>query len=296
MSLRQTLLFSAIFFCLLLSPIAAHAANPQFSALYVFGDSYNDVGNIYIASVGTVPGPPYYKGRFSNGPLWIEHIAYTWGLGQIAPSLAGGTDYAFGGAEVTADVPVGGGNVIPSVPHQVAAYLLASKGKADPNALYVLEGGGDDILNATGGSPQQLAYQIAAGLAGAELALRLAGARNFLIPTVYDLSLSPAGSLNPAFTKAASLATNKFLDEFLTLEMLFPGNHITRLNSFDLFNGIIVNDPYHYAFTDVVHPCVNQITHTPCADPAHTFFWDGIHPTTFGHAFLAVTVEALFAH
>ncbi len=295
MFLRQTLLFSAVLLCLVLSPIAAQAANPTFSNIYVFGDSYNDVGNLFIGSGGTVPGAPYYKGRFSNGPLWIEHIGNTWGI-PITPSLAGGNDYAFGGAEVTADVPVGGGKFIPSVPHQVAQYLLDHKGKADPNALYILEGGGNDIIDATGGSPQQLAYQIAVGLAGAELALRFAGARNFLIPTIFDLSLSPIGSLNPTFTRAASLAANKALGELLTLEMLFPGNHITRLNDFDLFNAVIVNDPTHFAFTQVVQPCFNQITLSLCMDPAHFFFWDDIHPTTFGHAFIAVTAEALYAH
>jgi len=30
-----------------------------------------------------------------------------------------------------------------------------------------------------------------------------------------------------------------------------------------------------------------------CADPDHTLFWDTYHPTEFGHAFFAVTVEAV---
>ncbi len=197
MFLRQTLLFSAVLLCLVLSPIAAQAANPTFSNIYVFGDSYNDVGNLFIGSGGTVPGAPYYKGRFSNGPLWIEHIGNTWGI-PITPSLAGGNDYAFGGAEVTADVPVGGGKFIPSVPHQVAQYLLDHKGKADPNALYILEGGGNDIIDATGGSPQQLAYQIAVGLAGAELALRFAGARPSSPPSLISPCPPSAASTQPS--------------------------------------------------------------------------------------------------
>ena len=123
---------------------------PHFTAIYVFGDSYCDVGNLFAATGGAVPAdPPYYNGRFSNGPVWVEHVANAWGLPHETLPL-GGTDYAWGGAFVTADHPLGGGAVIPSVPHQVQLYLSQHGGKADPNALYVLEGGGNDIIDATG--------------------------------------------------------------------------------------------------------------------------------------------------
>src|SRR5271154_2089762 len=235
MSLRQALVLCTVVICLVLSPIAAQATNPTFSAIYVFGDSYCDVGNLFLADGGTYPPPPYYNGRFSNGPLWVEHIASAWGL-PMTPSLKGGTDYAWGGAFVTADQPLGGGHFIPSVPHQVQAYLLAHGGKADPNALYILEGGGNDIIDALGaGSPQQLAFQIAVGTASNELLLRQAGARNFLVPNLFDLATVPEGHTYAAFNTAASLAVNKYLGHLLQLEMLDPRVHITILNSYDLF-------------------------------------------------------------
>ncbi len=51
-----------------------------------------------------------------------------------------------------------------------------------------------------------------------------------------------------------------------------------------------------FGFTDIAAPCASlpsTINPTPpvCADPDHTFFWDVEHPTEFGHAFFAVTVE-----
>jgi phospholipase/lecithinase/hemolysin len=168
MSIRQALLLCTILICLVLSPVAMQAANPHFTAIYVFGDSYCDVGNLFTATGGAIPAPQFYdNGRFSNGPIWLEHVASAWGL-PMKPALQGGTNYAFGGAEVTADVPLGGGAVIPSVPHQVALYLSQHGGKADPNALYILEGGGNDIIDATGGSPRQLGLQIAIGTANNE--------------------------------------------------------------------------------------------------------------------------------
>jgi phospholipase/lecithinase/hemolysin len=293
MSIRQALFASTVVICLVLSPIAAQATNPTFSAIYVFGDSYCDVGNLFLADGGTYPPPPYYNGRFSHGPLWVEHIASAWGL-PMTPSQKGGTDYAWGGAFVTADQPLGGGAVIPSVPHQVALYLSQHGGKADPNALYVLEGGGNDIIDALGvGSPQALGFQIALGTATNERLLRNAGAKNFLIPNIFNLAIVPEGHAFAAFNTAAALAANKALSQLLFFEYLDPRIHISNLNSFDLFNAII-DDVTHFGFTDVVAPCFNDVT--ICADPAHTLFWDDIHPTVFAHSFLAVTVEALYSH
>src|ERR1700675_5016838 len=131
--MRKELRILTIATSLALGTITAAAQAPHYSNLYVFGDSYCDVGNLYTA-FGR-PGPPYYDGRFSNGPIWVDHIAGFLGL-PLTPSLLGGTDYAFGQAFVTR--PEG---TIPSVPQQVEHYLSDNGGKADPNALYILEGG-----------------------------------------------------------------------------------------------------------------------------------------------------------
>jgi phospholipase/lecithinase/hemolysin len=63
--------------------------------------------------------------------------------------------------------------------------------------------------------------------------------------------------------------------------------HILRLNVFSLL-GAVVKDPTHFGFTDITDPCLTTVV---CADPDHTFFWDTHHPTEFGHAFFAVTLE-----
>jgi phospholipase/lecithinase/hemolysin len=70
----------------------------DFSAMYVFGDSLSDVGNVYLGSSGSEPASPYVGGQFSNGPVWVQDLAARLGLPALTPSLAGGTDYAFGGA------------------------------------------------------------------------------------------------------------------------------------------------------------------------------------------------------
>jgi outer membrane lipase/esterase len=284
---RSTVLLTVI---VSLATIIARAATPIYDNLYVFGDSYCDVGNIYAATGGAVPAAPYYNGRFSDGPIWVDHVAGFLRV-PLTASLLGGTDYAFGGAWVTAPQPLGGGAFIPSVPQQVGLYLSQHGGKADPNALYVIEGGGNDILDTTTGTPQALAYHIAVGIVQSEQMLRQAGARHFVIPNLFNVAILPAAAGNTAFAAVASSATNKYLSELVVPEEELPGIHILRMNVFSLMNAVDT-DPTHFGFTDITDPC---LTTSLCADPDHTFFWDTHHPTEFGHAFFAVTLENVMA-
>ena len=76
------------------------------SSLFVFGDSLSDGGNSGIVSraatggTNTYPPSPYYNGQYSNGPVAVEYLwnSYNPGDTSFKPSLAGGTNYAIGGA------------------------------------------------------------------------------------------------------------------------------------------------------------------------------------------------------
>ncbi len=287
MCLRRPLAAFSIVFFFLLAAVAAQAAQ-HYDAMYVFGDSYCDVGNLYLADGGVKPAsPPYYKGRFSNGPIWIDHLAGTFKM-TMRPSLSGGTDYAFGGAELLQNVPVQGG-VIPSVISQVKLYLEAHGGKADPDALYVLEGGGNDILDATGGSPDVLGAEIGNGLAALEILLRHAGANHFLISNLFDVGVLPAGRANAAFDNTAVVTANQVLAKELAIEGAIAGTYIYSPDIYSLATAI-GTDSSHYGFSSDFNPCLSA-TGVVCADPAHTLFWDEDHPTSFGHAVIAVAIE-----
>jgi len=172
----------------------------------------------------------------------------------------------------------------------VGLYLQQHGGKADANALYVLEGGGNDILNTTTGSPDALAYQIASGIVASEVALRQAGARHFVIPNLFHVGILPATVAlnNVTFANAASEATNKWERKLLANEESLPGVQIIHMDIFSLFNAV-ETDPTHFGFADVTNPCVTATS--LCSDPDHRLFWDDHHPTLFGQTFFAVTFE-----
>jgi len=91
-----------------LAPVAPTTAAPgaPYSAMYAFGDSLTDTGNASLATLGMVPvSPPYADRSFTNGPVWAQDLAQSLGLPALKPSLAGGTDFAYGGAE-TGQTPV----------------------------------------------------------------------------------------------------------------------------------------------------------------------------------------------
>ncbi len=77
--------------CVLLTALFALssvALAGSFDGVVVYGDSLSDNGNLYGA-IG-FPPPPYYMGRFSNGPVAAEYLAQ----GLNVPL----TDWAWGGA------------------------------------------------------------------------------------------------------------------------------------------------------------------------------------------------------
>ncbi|MFA3782127.1 SGNH/GDSL hydrolase family protein [Melioribacteraceae bacterium 4301-Me] len=62
--------------------------------LIVFGDSNSDPGNIYNKTNHLIPvTPPYFQGRFCNGPTWAELVASKFNLVGDA-----NMNFAYGGA------------------------------------------------------------------------------------------------------------------------------------------------------------------------------------------------------
>ncbi len=77
---------------LLITCTTPHAfAKAPFTNLVIFGQTFNDTGN-FFNRFGFPPSPPYYEGRFSNGPVWIEHIADGLRLPAPQTSELGGSE------------------------------------------------------------------------------------------------------------------------------------------------------------------------------------------------------------
>ena len=138
---------------LVLAVLAASLASgvadaATYPAIYSFGDSLSDGGNVFTSTFSTFPKFPYEFGRFSNGLNWLDDLTAKLGLGPLAvPSLNGGNDFAFGGAQ-TGTTIVSNNPLVPTLGSQVDLFFKTQIPSPTPGALYTLDIGGNDILNA----------------------------------------------------------------------------------------------------------------------------------------------------
>jgi outer membrane lipase/esterase len=293
--------------------------------VFVFGDSISDTGNVFEATDDDVPvSPPYFDGRFSNGPVWVEQFAEVLGL-EAEAVLRGGTNFAVGAARASRDVDFVIGDeefTVPSLPSQIDLFFGAQttnifdkfkdfffdRDKADDDALYIIFIGGDDlrdvVLNLDGGfdGPTTITRAVE-NIAEAIRDLEDEGARRFLVANVPNPGLSPETARRglDAVMLATDLATsfNTQLKEKLDDLEADLGITIFRLDVFAFLNEIVA-DPEAFGFTNVTDPCLEGDTPefiggTPCANPDDFLFWDIMHATTKAHALLAQRARTAIA-
>lgn len=306
---------------------AAHAG--PFSDMVVFGDSLSDTGNVASLTTAvfgsTFPAYPGAVGRFSNGPVWVETLAAGLGLaadaapsniylplGAIGPQ--GGQNYAFGGARTGLD---GSAAPFTGVLAQLAAwngaaFTTALSRAADPDALYVVVAGGNDLRDARSDATlddagRQAAAQAAAqGVVNALGLLANTGARHFLIATMPDLGRTPEAAdkglvseshdVTVAFN-AALLALAGGLDQmFLGLTGIDLDIDVADFYALGnaVYDDATNNGGQVYGITNVTTPCLTpgaisgqyfapDATASQCSTSASS---DDLHPTAAVHALL----------
>jgi phospholipase/lecithinase/hemolysin len=283
--------------------ISAQAA--AYTGLYAFGDSLSDTGNIYALSGGATPLPPYYQGQYSNGNVWLQSFASNLGLAPLTPSLTGGTDYAYGGAQ-SGTTPFHTANLtdVVGTTGQLAQFKTAHP-VADPGALYVIWIGGNDLLgipsNATAAQVQALAASTIGNIDTAVSTLAADGATKFLVMTLPDVGKTPealaGGPIAAATASAVAASFNNLLlggnagAGIPSLSALAAGLgvNVNVFNAYSFLDGVVAN-PAAYGLTNVTTPCFNGTT--VCANPDQYLFWDSVHPTAAAHVALGNAVAA----
>jgi outer membrane lipase/esterase len=276
-----------------LSDIPAVAADVPAhpTGIVVLGDSLSDSGNAFVASLHTEPpSPPYFDGRFSNGPVWVELFAREFGL-EARPAASGGTNYAFGGAKT--------GSGLNSLKNQAVAFQ-ALQGLSDltQNDLFVVFGGANDLNDALGSSdPAGVVAEAAANIRDIIEDLAARGAIHFLVPNLPNKGLTPTARSRgtPREEQALSIAFNMALNTVLDDVGPRLGVNVIRVNLFDLGQNVVAM-PATFGFSNVTDPClVEQDTgFTVCGTPGSYIFWDDIHVAARGHELIAAAAIAAY--
>jgi outer membrane lipase/esterase len=302
--------------------LASEPATAQsFNQFVGFGDSTIDSGSfrtltspggsanfnaLWPAAVAAGAGKP----TTSPGLMSSEALAAAFGLSAV-PSDQGGSNFATSGAKnVTVNNAQTGdfGAAVPTV-QQMANYLAANGGRANPNALYLISSGANDVAFATGNTgtatptdPKGYLVSAAQSLAGAVANLQAAGARFIVVP---DLPFSfPMNG-------GAGNATQR-QDRLLYSQTLWSSLAASGVNfipaDYNAMRLAIASNPglFGFQFIDTNHPACTQPSGvnsawallcssnpaapshlvTPDADQTHLFA-DDQHLTTAGQKILA---------
>lgn len=270
---------------------SAEAAPLRATSFWMLGDSLSDPGNLFAATeaeTGTgQPPPPYVDGRFSNGPVWAEHVAADFDAKGLD---TGNYAYGFGQAVTNADP-------IPDLPLQIGIFAQDSVGRLGSRPVVSLLFGANDLFfDGIGqtdgdGAPVAGAVAVRAANAVADGALALAGfgVKDFLIFNLPDLGKTPNYALfQPDLAEEASEATEIFND---TLASRIPGLqamglNVAGVNLFGLFNDLIAN-PAAFGVENATIPCIIPGI-SFCGDEADKFaFFDAVHPNRIIHGQIA---------
>ena len=272
-----------------LSALPAQAG--PYTLLVAFGDSLSDAAggdNIFPFAPnegGLVTPFPYAGGRFSNGKVAVEYLAESLGL-----DAAHTFQLAIGGARTGTGGVIAGTGLTNQV--QFFASNLAP-GLGDlSGGLFSVWAGANDFRNATD------AGTIFGNLGANITTLYNLGARDFLLPNLPDVGLTPEGlaSGNSAAISMLAISFNAALRDFYdTLESQLVGSDFHHVDTFAAQHALLAGAPGN-GLANTTAGCLLTLADTLAGlDCSSAFFVDNIHPTTqvhqvLGQAMLAAAV------
>ncbi|KAI9594603.1 GDSL lipase/esterase [Syncephalis fuscata] len=269
--------------------IDAHSIN----RLFVFGNSVSDNGNVFKLTKGKAPNPDmYFKGRYSNGPVWSEKLS-----ARLRVPMA---NYAFGGATTDNALVPGYSSeakiVVPSVKEQIQFYIKQKNLYSEPvlRSLYAIEIANNDYINMAG--PNVAANTTLINGAVNNIIKTIdtlrsdVGARMFLVFGVAALESTPYFLAQPAEVQKAasdvSQAHNKQLRSKISeYQKQYPNIEIYYFGFRDYMLKAISNKK-KYGLNNVNTPCLSSDGKSRCSTPDKYFYWDFFHPTTATHRLL----------
>lgn len=286
---------------------ATSAMAVQVDKIVAFGDSLSDNGNLYTAtsrmhafddSVPATPAsPPYYQGRFSDGPVWVEYLSQT----MNKPLM----DYAFGGSWAE-DPGYSSEWFPPSLLRQVDSYLVANvHDKNMSQHLYTIWDGANDYLK----HPREVESATSSTIAALHKAIKqlitMGHAKYFMVLNMPDLGTVPYGVMQGAegsalLSQLSSRHNEKLAAMVQELRQEYPDCIFVEedINAY-MATLMATKSLFGQSFSVVNYPCYTGDfagnNATTCSTPSTYLFWDVLHPTTAVNELIAQKAQDLLA-
>lgn len=273
----------------------------------MFGDSLSDNGNLYEYMKHQLPiSPPYYEGRFTNGPVWIEKLAERYYGNQMNDHLL---DYAFAGSGVSESEDDEDDDfetdALFNLKREVDSYLLSHHDKAEDQALFVIWMGSNNYI-ALPDDPEKTLLAVNDGIQKEIERLVAHGGKHFMVLTVPDLGRTPGAVEFDSVDFLTNLTNQHNAMIRARVELLKKKYPEVEWIFFDV-NQIFLsalNEPSYYGFHNTTETCYESAMVQPSsktvlkmaasirpkmnANPCDGYlFFDIIHPTARAHAYIA---------
>ena len=277
--------------------------------IVVFGDSLSDNGNIYEYLNHQLPlSPPYYQGRFADGPVWVELLMEKYYPGNIAAHL---DDRAYGGAGIGT---LEDNNQF-SLQNQIKTYLEQHQLKSD--SMYVIWMGANNYFNLPD-HPDEVVHEVINVIKQQTEMLVARGAKHLMFMNLPDLSQTPAATEFEAVDELRylSLLHNRLIQQMLTeLRKAYPKVQFLDYDVTTIMSDII-KKPAAYGFTNTTTTCFEHLEEAFAPRFEHNvmlnkldslalprtdvncdsyLFFDLYHPTEHAHRIMADRIYHLLS-
>lgn len=278
--------------------------------LVIFGDSLSDNGNLYEYLKRELPmSPPYFQGRFTNGPVWIELLTAMYYPNNAKDHLL---DYAFGGAGVLegSDSDDEEDDVLFTLSREVDSYLLSHQDKADESSLYIVWMGANNYL-AIPDDQEQALYATNIGIVHDLQRLVDKGAKNIMVVNLPDLGKTPAARDFDAVDLLSSLSDKHNIMLAENIAKLKQNNPDVKWLLFDVYQifSDLLEAPEQYGLTNTTDTCYEEmvsarhssrsiLSMVSTVKPRKTkdactgyLFFDPVHPSEVAHQVMAQRIK-----
>lgn len=282
-------------------------AYPSLNKLVVFGDSLSDNGNLYEYMKHQLPlSPPYYKGRFTNGLVWVELVANHYYPTDANAHLL---DYAFGGAGVLEGDDID--DDLFTLRREMDSYFLSHQDKADEKALYIVWIGSNNYLAMPDDIEKSLT-EVTTGIKHGLERLASKGAKHVLVVNLPDLGRIPAARDFDSVDVLSYLAkqhNDTLLKNLHELQQTYPDTQWLFFDVNQLFYDIM-DHPGEFGFDNTTGTCYEEMavasSHSILKMVASVkpklkkdactgyVFFDPVHPSGLAHQYMTERALQLF--
>jgi outer membrane lipase/esterase len=265
--------------------IQTHIHTCPFYTVVTFGDSNTDTGNVYNITNHQWPlVPPYYQGRFTDGPVWIERL-----------NISNILNYAYGDATIDNDNLITGFTgpnmtPVPGIRQQIVAYLADHyMDTIDLSCtLYIIWASGNEYLINSSLS----ADIVVEALLTAVYDLLVIEIEHLIIINVPPLQSFPENDKNKILSTVIDEHNNYLVSNIIQIQLEYPTISIQIFDVNSLITKILANNSIYTLNTiDKCWNIVNNSIISQCINPNQYVFIDDYHFTSIIHQIIADNIH-----